>query len=397
MKRRQFVRGALAGAVSVGSAAALAATPRPHAAAPILRRSGARQSASAPQAAPKSPSSDGVPRRGVNLGAWLVLEKWMTPSVFRDTDAEDEYTLCTALGAAKATERLNRHRETFITADDFRWIQERGLNAVRLPVGYWALRGAPAPFVPAERFVDFAFEQAQKNGLQVLLDLHGAPGSQNAWDHSGRSGTLGWHTDPKNIKDTLSVLEEFARRYGKHPALWGIQLLNEPRWDVPIDTLKTFYKDAYARVRSHLAPGAVVVIHDGFRPFAWKDFLKGPEYANVILDTHLYQAYTEEDRKRTAQEHVAFALDRTKHLAAMGQQLPTMVGEWSLGTPPEVWRGQSPFQIEAGKRGYGAAQLLSYENTRGWFYWSYKLENDSDWSFRHCVERGWLPNRFRPQ
>ena len=28
--------------------------------------------------------------KGVNLGNWLVLEKWMSPELFAGTDAEDE-------------------------------------------------------------------------------------------------------------------------------------------------------------------------------------------------------------------------------------------------------------------------------------------------------------------
>jgi len=30
--------------------------------------------------------------KGVNLGGWLVLEKWMTPKLFEGTTAEDEYS-----------------------------------------------------------------------------------------------------------------------------------------------------------------------------------------------------------------------------------------------------------------------------------------------------------------
>ncbi len=131
---------------------------------------------------------------GVNLGAWLVLEEWMVPDVYRGTDAPDEYSLCLALGD-QARARLDHHRETFITADDFQWIKECGLNAVRLPVGYWALE-APKPYVESARFIDFALDQCQQNGLKLLLDLHGAPGSQNGWDHSGRSGAINWPKDP---------------------------------------------------------------------------------------------------------------------------------------------------------------------------------------------------------
>ena len=35
--------------------------------------------------------------KGVNLGNWLVLEKWMSPALFYGTDAEDEYDLPRAL------------------------------------------------------------------------------------------------------------------------------------------------------------------------------------------------------------------------------------------------------------------------------------------------------------
>lgn len=330
--------------------------------------------------------------RGVNLGGWLLLEKWMTPSVFKDTTAPDEYELSRALGD-KAAAHMNRHRETFITAADFAWIKARGLNAIRLPIGYWAI-DAPAPFVSCARFVDFAFEQAKLHGLQVLLDLHGAPGSQNAWDHSGQAGKLGWHTDAANIQSTLRAMEGLAERYGRHPNLYGIELLNEPRWDVPIEILKTYYRDAYKRVRFHTGKRVAVVIHDGFRPSEWKNFLTEPEASHVVLDTHLYQAYTDEDRKRSPIEHVAFALDRKKHLDAMSGQLWTMVGEWSIALPSEIWKDRKSFEIENAKRAYGAAQLLSYDTTQGWFYWNYKLEYASDWNFRHCVETGLMPNNY---
>ena len=31
--------------------------------------------------------------KGVNLGNWLVLEKWMSPGLFAGTEAEDESQL----------------------------------------------------------------------------------------------------------------------------------------------------------------------------------------------------------------------------------------------------------------------------------------------------------------
>jgi glucan 1,3-beta-glucosidase len=328
--------------------------------------------------------------RGVNLGGWLVLEKWMVPTVYRGSDASDEYGLCLALGD-RAKARLDGHRETFITAEDFHWIKNCGLNAVRLPVGYWALE-APKPFVESSRFIDFAFDQAQRNGLKLILDLHGAPGSQNGWDHSGRGGEIGWDKNPDNIEETLRILETFAQKYGKHPALFGIELLNEPSTQIPIEILKDFYQDAYVRIRKQVGPEVAIIFHDSFRAMEWKNFMQAPEYSNVLIDTHLYQTFSDEDRERTAQEQVVVALNRKKILDQMQrEELPTFVGEWSLALPNHSLQGLSTFQGDLVNGAYADAQLLSFESSNGWFFWSYKLESDSVWNFRYCVERGWLP------
>lgn len=58
--------------------------------------------------------------QGVNLGGWLVLEKWMTPSLFDGTTAADETYFCHDLGEDRARERLKTFRDTFIQRRDLR-------------------------------------------------------------------------------------------------------------------------------------------------------------------------------------------------------------------------------------------------------------------------------------
>ena len=379
MRRRQFIQRTLGGALTLAAAGVPSLTMAQDVAGSL--------SAGKPA---NSPASGKL--RGVNLGSWLVLEKWMVPDIYRGTEAEDEYNLCLTLGD-QARSRLDHHRETFITAADFKWIKNCGLNAVRLPVGYWALE-APKPYVESARFIDFALEQCRKNDLKLLLDLHGAPGSQNGWDHSGRMGAINW-TDPQNVSETLRILENFAQKYGRHPALCGIELLNEPRDVVPLEILQQFYQDAYVRLRKHLDPAVAVVFHDAFRALSWKKFMQEPAFNNVILDTHLYQCFDEKAKSRTALEQLTFALNRKETLDEMQrEELPTIVGEWSLSLPGHSMSGLSKFQVESVTRAYADTQLLNYEGTRGWFFWSYKLQHYSEWNFRHCVERGWLPGNF---
>ena len=83
--------------------------------------------------------------RGVNIGGWLVLEPWITPSIFDNAnrgrpqnDIVDEYTLGEKLGSQNALNILRNHWDTFVTWQDFNKIKQSGFNVVRIPVGYWA-------------------------------------------------------------------------------------------------------------------------------------------------------------------------------------------------------------------------------------------------------------------
>ena len=74
--------------------------------------------------------------RGVNLGSYLVPEQWMVPSFYEGTNAT---SLC-ALSLQHpvlATERMQRHLDSFVGAADFAWLAEQGFNAVRVPLGWW--------------------------------------------------------------------------------------------------------------------------------------------------------------------------------------------------------------------------------------------------------------------
>jgi glucan 1,3-beta-glucosidase len=71
-----------------------------------------------------------------------------------------------------------------------------------------------------------------------------------------------------------------------------------------------------------------------------------------------------------------------------------MLALWSENLSDIALTEMDDFQQNLAYRGYAAAQLLSFEKYAGWFFWSYKTETMLHWSFRDCVERGWLPERF---
>lgn len=360
--------------------------------------------------------------RGVNLGGWLVLERWMTPSLFAGLEARDETALCVELGDA-ARNRVTAHRASFITEADFAWLARAGIDAVRIPVGYWIF-GPPYPY--HERYggiehpyvdggieyLDSALEWAERHDVHVLVDLHAAPGCQNGFDNGGMLGVLDWPNEPEYIEHSLSVLERLAERHAGRPCLHAIEVLNEPGAEIPTDTLVAYNREAYRRIRRHCAKEDVaVVFHDGFRPFEeYLGTMAEPEFGNVILDMHRYQVFEPADMAMDIYGHI--------HRAAIGWKneaddviensgLWTYVGEWSLGldrTVVSLWADgptqhaleeMDAFQRDAAYRAYGAAQLATFEKYLGWFFWSYKTETAPAWSLRECVRRGWLPGRYR--
>ena len=125
--------------------------------------------------------------RGTNLGNWLVLEKWMSPELFEKSGTEDETWLARKTPPEEFAALLKRHRDTYVTEEDFRQIAAFGLNTVRLPVPYHVFGDRP-PMLGCVEYVDRAFDWAEKHGLKILLDLHTVPGSQNGYDNGGLTG-----------------------------------------------------------------------------------------------------------------------------------------------------------------------------------------------------------------
>lgn len=333
--------------------------------------------------------------RGVNLGNWLVLEYWMDKGVFRGVEHEhlDETNFCLELGDKKA-QRLKEHRDTFITYDDFIAIKKMGLNTVRIPIPHW-LFGDYEPYVGCVEYLDKGMEWAEKAGLKVLIDLHTVPGSQNGFDNGGIIGKVEWHTKKEYIDRTVDVIERVAERYKDHKALYGIQLLNEPIPVIPKEVLRDYYTRAYRACRKYVGEEIAIVIHDQFQAREWKDFMQTNEFKNVMLDTHIYHCFTEEDNKMTPSELIETVMTkRMAQIKEMSEYFPIIVGEWSLGIHPEyTFKELNEAQIDALIRAYASVQTLVYEGVEGWFFWSYKLNNDEmhSWDYRKCVDHHWMP------
>lgn len=383
--------------------------------------------------------------KGVNLGNWLVLEKWMSPALFHGTTAEDEYYLPTQLSPEVYEARIKIHRSEYITERDFVTIKSMGMESVRIPVPYFIF-GDRKPFIGCIEELDKAFNWAEKYGLTILIDLHTVPLSQNGFDNGGISGVCKWAQNPDEVEFALSVLERLAKRYGNRKGLFGIQPLNEPitenMWETmdvqnryaPVDTelakgsapitmkfLRQFYLDAYDRISAYMPKDKYVVIHDGFELMAWKDFMQEEKYSNVILDTHQYLMVAEaRGCSQTIEGYLKYIREELEpQITEMEKYFPVICGEWclfnSLACGCDTKGGQSvlngvegsqqeSLSPEEKKEIYetlAKAQLELWEKGSGYFYWSYKLLTDTvntpgwigwdSWDMGRCYDFGWFP------
>jgi glucan 1,3-beta-glucosidase len=325
--------------------------------------------------------------RGVNLGGWLVLERWITPGLFEGLKSWDEFGFCEELQSDKL-QKIENHRKSFINAEDFKWIKENGLNAVRIPVGYWIF-GGYEPFVGGIEYLDFAMQAAEQNKLGVIIDLHGAPGSQNGWKHSGVEGKVGWHKDTRNIELTLKTVKLIAQRYKDSKSLVGIELLNEPRGEVPFSLLADYCRQGYHAVREYCNEDVVVIISDAFKPRQWQHYLLSPEFNNVWLDCHLYQVFDPKDNKLDLVGHANKIKNVWAPMIEEAQQAhPVVIGEWSAALGGRAVEGLNEEQKKTAYQQYFKYQIATFSQAQGWIYWTYKTESDSPWCLRCMIDKG---------
>lgn len=197
-----------------------------------------------------------------------------------------------------------------------------------------------------------------------MLELHGAPGSQNGFDNSGHrlDANLQWHLQQSNIDRGTAVLNTMAKKYAGSDIVTSLGLLNEPasfRSPEVKAAIRKFWFNAYAATRFPNGQGSaqsdfLLIISDGFEPpSAYNGYMPTTPYQSVYLDTHFYTVFSPAEN----------SWDNTGRLQAVctiGQEYarsttPLIVGEWSLAS--------TDCALYLNGRGRGARYEGNYENS----------------------------------
>nr|ADD09589.1 unknown [Trifolium repens] len=313
------------------------------------------------------------------------------PSVFKmtvltSTILKGEYQITNGYGPDKAPKIMRDHWNTYITEDDFKFMSENGLNAVRIPVGWWITKDPtpPKPFVGGSlKILDNAFTWAQKYGMKVIVDLHAAPASQNGRVHSAtRDGYREW--GDSYISDTVATIDFLAERYAESPSLIAIQLMNEP-YGVDLGSLKRYYQAGYEAVRKHTSSAYVIMSNPLDRDS--KVLLQfARAFDRVVIDVHYYNLFWDKFSNMNVKQNIDYIrYNRASELSSLTSSNGPLiiVGEWS-----GEWMVKSASKEDYQK--FMKAQVDVYSRaTFGWAYWAYKCDSNY-WSLKWLLDNNYV-------
>ena len=319
---------------------------------------------------------DKVFLRGVNAGGLCAVEFWMN-GFERDNEngIRDTYTVTQTFierfGIAKTKELWAEYKKNWWTDADFAACADMGFNVIRLPFTYMDVDfDAVVNIDDAGREYDFEFLDefiagAAKHGLYVVLDLHGAYGSQNGKDHSGQVKSpedVDFYSNEKYISLTAELWKAIAKRYKNEAAVAGYDILNEPAETTGSGTLTTETRHFKVFDRIYKAIRSVDEEHIVIFESCWTgNDLPRPEsygWENCMYSFHHYTGASGVGQLET---HAASMLERVEDITSKNFGVPLYMGEFTCYNDVEHWQ-----------------YTLALFNAAGlhWTSWTYKINSN---------------------
>lgn len=324
-------------------------------------------------------NGDTVYLRGTNAGGYLVQEFWMTPTDYSYngytvTCEKDIYeTLTTRFGEQKMRNLIDVYQDNYWTEADFDNCKNLGINCIRLPFWYMNFVDFNGNYIDGcfDR-MDWFIQEAGERGIYVILDFHGAPGSQNGSDHSGIDGGdnkegasefFFGNNAYNNQQLYYDIWYKIAQRYAGNPTVAAYDLLNEPYCTYRYNsthseeelhnTLWSIYDIAYDVIRS-ADPDHVIIMEATWD--AW-DLPNPSDYgwSNVMYE---YHNYLYDDYDNLNGQQIASMQNKINGINAMNYNVPSYMGEFSYFNNVSAWQ-----------------QGLQLLNNAGlnWTSWTYKV------------------------
>lgn len=218
--------------------------------------------------------------RGVNLGAWLMMEGYFLHGRnFGEHIFKKEFARIN--GGNELNNFVRLYRKNFINYQDIKRIKNLGANCLRVPFNYRLIQKDKA-----WNHLDNIIRWSKAQDIWVILDLHAAPGSQNPDWHSDSDGRALFWKEKRFQKQYFAIWRRIATRYKNESAIAGYDVLNEPVAKHTQDLCK-FYARTIKQIRK-VDPNHIIFLeanHYGQKLRA----LGEPKAENIAYSIHVYQ------------------------------------------------------------------------------------------------------------
>ncbi|KAI4700314.1 hypothetical protein J4E81_004352 [Alternaria sp. BMP 2799] len=355
---------------------------------------------------------------GTNLGSVYVIERWLQGSRFPDgSEGSSELAAVQAwvdkIGIAETKQKFEEHWANIVTDNAIGWLANVAkCTTVRLPIGYYDLPGAVftqgTPFEPYAEIYTGAWnsirtliQRLRARSIGVLIDLHALPGGGNAQEHSGtNSGRAELWTSHTNRALGVHCCQFIAEDTKAGAEIAGLQLVNEAEWES--ERMYEWYDECIAAV-SAIDPGIPIIISDGWhleKAVNWtlqKNSIYSHPQCPVVIDTHYYWAFTDEDKAKTPQQITEEAgtklgqLDGKEGSVHDRGAVQVIVGEYSCVMTEDSWAKGGGVPKEELVQQFGQAQSRRYQQRAGGsFFWTWKMDwmPGGEWGFKAKTEDG---------
>lgn len=307
--------------------------------------------------------------QGVNLGGWLVREGWLCPmNTYDASGAEQEYTdlaafelLNARFGEERASELFEAYMDNWLTESDLDNLQACGFNCVRLSFAWYNLFALDDYTLREDAFdrLDWLYGECAERGIYIVLDLHGAIGSQNGQHHSGDTTQSALFTTEDYMAKTVLLWQTVAEHFKTAEYVAGYDLLNEPEGGYQQGTTGTVQWDFYDRLYDAIR--AIDTTHIVIMEAVWKPTaLPKPAaygWENVMYEIHCYDWGTSLGATDYWQEMETY----WEITDVQGYDVPWYVGEFNCFDEASEWQAYVEY-FQA--------------NAVNWTVWNYKACSD---------------------
>lgn len=246
--------------------------------------------------------------------------------------------------------------------------------------------------------------------MGVVIDFHAVPGGANTDSHSGTDSGRAefWENDHyKTVaRDCIAFVMQEIKFHDELAGVVGVELCNEATWD-PHGMYEWY--DQVLDVTSAIDPSIPIYISDAWNLSTALDYSMSKNGVSstfwrspVIVDTHKYYCFTEEDRnmdphairERVANEFGGVLEPRQGNIFDHTTATEVYIGEYSCAMDAHTWD-----HVDASQRGELTA-AFGHELTNAWSskaagsaFWTFKMDwmDGGDWGFKEQVNTGALP------